>query len=92
MAHYFVPIERKALPADDHQRWTILVFDCVSPQDAITCALAFVDSLPTRGWVIWAAVRDCPTFEHMQSLRDGMSRSRYAGRAQAGKAPVSGYV
>ena len=73
---YYVPIERRRAPADDLARWTILVFDTLDASDAQMCAVAFLDTLPTKGWVVWAAVRDCPSFPYMQSLREAMDASR----------------
>ena len=89
MTTYFVPIERRALPADNPLRWTILVLDTVDAPTALLAANLYVRSLPVRGWTVWAAVRDCPTFGHMQELRNSMDACRYARRSRG---PVGSHI
>lgn len=92
MAYFYVPIERGTLPDDDIGKWTILTFDCATPTDAQMCAAAFVDQLATSGWIIWAAVRDCPTFEHMRMLRESFDTCGYSRRSRKRVARVPGYA
>lgn len=89
---FYVPIERRNLPADSKLRWTILVVDAPDPVTAAHEARRTCDDLPVKGWVVWAAVRDCPTFAHMQELRDSMDACRYSRRAKANHNRIPGYV
>lgn len=73
---YFVPVERRALPASDLKRWLILPVTAVGPFQAMRQAERVVDQLKLHGVAIWAAVKDCPSFIDMQLLREDMDASR----------------
>lgn len=91
MPHFYVPIERKTLPADDLSRWTILVFDTHDASTAQMLARTFVDQLPTRGWCVWAAVQDCPTFSYMAQLRESMDACHFA-RGGRKRGPIGSFI
>ena len=93
MTTYYTPIERTRLPADDPLRWFVHVCEAPHVSDARMNALAFVDRLPGRGHVVWASVRDCPSFDHMRELRSSMDACNYSRAPRRGKVPaVAGYV
>lgn len=76
MATFFVPVERKTLPATNPNRWFILELDTPDPVSAMTEASRQVrDDMRLKGVAIWAAVRDIPSFTYMQELRDSMGRA-----------------
>lgn len=88
---FFVPVERKALPATDPKRWMMLPVTAVGPFQAIRHAEVIAKAiLPGGGFAVWAAVRDCPTFSYMQALRE----SRDAAFGSRSKRPLSvaGYI
>lgn len=88
MATFYVPVERKALPASDPMRWFILTMDTPDPVTAMTEASRQVrDVMRLKGATIWAAVRDIPTFAHMQELRESMGRA-----SKRGQRSIPGYV
>ena len=79
MATFFVPVERKTLPATNPNRWFILELDTPDPVSAIAEASRQVrEDMRLKGVVIWAAVRDIPPFEHLQELRESMDACRHA--------------
>lgn len=81
MTTYFVPIERKALAACDPRRWFIVTVECATPVEAMAQAKQAIIDMRLGQWVLWAAVRQCPSFRDMQRLRDGMDAARFGGRA-----------
>lgn len=79
MATFFVPVERKTLPATNLNRWFILELDTPDPVSAIAEASRQVrEDMRLKGVAIWAAVQDCPTFSHMAQLRESMDACRFA--------------
>ncbi len=78
---YYVPVENRKAPAGSPQRWFFLMVDTTSPQGAMLEAMRIVDEelKLTKSTVVWAAVRDCPTFEYMQQLRDAFGKYSKAG-------------
>ncbi len=78
MTDYYTAVERTRLPASDPLRWMVLVHDAPHVMAARMEALEYVSQLPGKGFVVWASVRDCPTFEHMQQLRAAMDSCGYA--------------
>ena len=87
MTTFYVPVERKALPANDPRRWFVLVMDTPDPITAMTEASRQVrEEMRLRGVAIWAAVRDCPTFAYMQELRESMGKA-----SKRGERSIPGY-
>lgn len=80
MTTYYVPVERKALAACDPNRWLIIVAECLTPVEAMAQAKQAIADMRLGQWCLWAAVRECPTFQQMQRLRDGMDAARFGGR------------
>ena len=81
MATFYVPVERKALPATDLSRWFILVMDTPDPVTAMAEASRQVrEELRLKGVAIWAAVRDIPDFAYMQMLRESMGKASKRGQ------------
>ena len=84
MTTFYIPVERKALPASDPLRWFMIEVDAPAASVALAEAEGQVSAMRLRNTVIWAAVRDCPPFAHMQEMREAMDVCRYArgGRKQ----------
>lgn len=81
MASYFVPVERKALPASDPMRWFIVEVETTDPVTAMMEASRQVrDVMRLKGATIWAAVRDIPSFSYMQELRESMGKASKRGQ------------
>lgn len=81
MATFYVPVERKALPASDPMRWFFLEVEATCPAIAqVSASRIVLETMRLRGAVIWAAVRDCPSFEYMQQLRYAFGLSSQRGR------------
>lgn len=88
MATFYVPIERKALPASDPKRWFFLAEEAPDPVTAIAQASTTArDVMRLKGVAVWAAVRDIPSFEHMQELRDALGKA-----SRKGAKVVAGYA
>lgn len=88
MAQFYVPVERKALPASDMKRWLILPIEAADPVTAIAEASTTArDVMRLKNVAVWAAVRDIPSFEHMQELRDALGRT-----SRKGSKVVAGYA
>lgn len=88
MASYFVPVERKALPATNPLRWFIIEVETTDPVTAMTEASRQVrDVMQLKGATIWAAVRDIPSFGYMQELRESMGRA-----SRRGQRSIPGYA
>lgn len=81
MATFYVPVERKALPASNPHRWFILEMDTPDPVTAMAEASRQVrDVMRLKGATIWAAVRDIPSFSYMQELRESMGKASKRGQ------------
>lgn len=88
MASYFVPVERKALPASDPMRWFIVEVETTDPATAMMEASRQVrDVMRLKGATIWAAVRDIPSFSYMQELRESMGKT-----SKRGQRSIPGYA
>ncbi len=72
MPMFYVPLENTKAPS--HLAWTILEYDLPRASDAMQAASLDFRKLG-RHFVVWAAVRDCPTFEHMRELRQCFGRT-----------------
>jgi hypothetical protein len=95
MTTFYVPVEQTRLPAGAPGRWTILIVEAVGPVEAIQQARREVDAMHIRGWSVWAAVRDIPSFEYMQELRDSKdasTRRRKQGRYVVEDGFIPGYL
>lgn len=90
MTTYYVPVERKSLPASDPMRWVIIVAECITPVEAMAQARDAIREMRLGRWVLWAAVRDIPSFQHMQRLRECMDACKYANSRRGNAIP--GYV
>lgn len=89
---FYVPVERTTIPNSDPKRWLFLVVEAVGPVEAILQATSIARStMRLKGVTIWAAVRDCPTFEYMQELRESFGRASRNRAGQMGR-KVPGYV
>lgn len=87
-ATFYVPVERKSLPASDPLRWMILPIETTTPTDAMRHATTIaVEEMGLKNTAIWAAVRDIPSFTYLQELRDSMGR--YSKR---GAKKIAGYA
>jgi len=83
MTTFYVPVERKALPATDPLRWFILEVEASCPATAqVSASRIVLETMHLRGAVIWAAVRDIPPFAHMQELRYSFGLSSLRGRRE----------
>lgn len=94
MAQYFVPIERGNLPACDPHRWLILPVEAPNATAARIEACNTAEAIIRRPFraTIWAAVRDIPSFEHMQELRECYDASMGRNRVRKAEMRVAGYA
>lgn len=93
MTTYYIPIERKALPASDPLRWFILPIDAADPILAMDQASTTVrEDMRLKNVAIWAAVRDCPSMGYMQEVRESMDACRYGRAPRAKNNRIPGYV
>jgi len=87
MTTYYVPIERRTLPASDRNRWLIIVAECLTPVEAMAQAKQAIADMRLGRWVLWAAVQDIPSFQHMQRLRESMDAMGYGNSRKGNSVP-----
>jgi len=92
---YYVPVERKTLPAADRLRWMILPVEAPNPQAAFEQASTQARAMLglKRNFTVWAAVADIPSFEYLAELRDSYDNAfGRVRRAHMAQTRIAGYA